>query len=120
MLFDKIKKHLPTPTKEGSYTFTGSKRRSMEERLTLPDAIEEDEDIGADEDVPEELYLRSEQYDNIFYHMDNDMVLERLRSETFEDPELVNIHTQARDFTIFPGFDRLLSLQMAKGLISYE
>jgi len=90
----------------------------MEERLVLPDATEEE--VDADEDVPEELYLRSERYDNIFYHMDNDLVLERLRNETFEDSELVNIHTQARDFTIFPGFDTLLSLQMAKGLISYE
>ncbi|MFC1712966.1 DEAD/DEAH box helicase [Candidatus Poribacteria bacterium] len=90
--------------------------------MTLPDTPEEqiDTDIDADEDVPEELYLRSEQYDNIFYHMDNDLVLERLRAGVFEDPALVNIHTQARDFTIFPGFDKLLSLQMAKGLISYE
>jgi SNF2 family DNA or RNA helicase len=73
-----------------------------------------------DEDVSEELYLASEQYDNIFYHRDNDLVLEQLREGVFEDPSLVNIHIQARNFTIFPGFDKLLSLQMARGLISYE
>ena len=73
-----------------------------------------------DEDTSEELYLASEQYDNIFYHRDNDLVLEQLREGVFEDPSLVNIHTQARNFTIFPGFDKLLSLQMARGLISYE
>ena len=89
--------------------------------MTLPDVPEEQIDtVDTDEDVPEELYLRSDRYDNIFYHIDNDLVLERLKGGIFEDPELVGIHTQARDFTIFPGFDKLLSLQMAKGLISYE
>ena len=73
-----------------------------------------------DENASEELYLKSEQYDNIFYHRDNDLVLEQLREGVFEDPSLVNIHIQARNFTIFPGFDKLLSLQMARGLISYE
>ena len=86
--------------------------------MALPDSPEEEMDI--DEDVSEELYLKSERHDNIFYHRDNDWVLERLKAGVFEDPALVNIHTQARDFTIFPGFDKLLSLQMAKGLISYE
>ena len=87
--------------------------------MTLPNVPEEQIDTD-EEDAPEELYQRSEQHDNIFYHIDNDLVLERLRAGVFEDPALVNIHTQARDFTIFPGFDKLLSLQMAKGLISYE
>ena len=86
--------------------------------MTLPDDLKEQ--IDTDEDVSEELYLKSERYDNIFYHRDNDLVLERLQAATFEDPSLVNIHAQARNFTIFPGFDKLLSLQMAKGLISYE
>ncbi len=85
----------------------------------MSDVLEEQID-NEDEDTPEELYLRSERYDNIFYHRDNDLVLEQLKHGDFEEPSLVNIHTQARDFTIFPGFDKLLSLQMAKGLISYE
>ncbi len=84
--------------------------------------LDDSEEHGetTDEDVSEELYLASEQYDNIFYHRDNDLVLGQLREGVFEDPSLVNIHTQARNFTIFPGFDKLLSLQMARGLISYE
>jgi len=86
----------------------------------MPDALEEQIIDDEEEDTPEELYLRSERYDNIFYHRDNDLVLEHLKHGDFEEPSLVNIHTQARDFTIFPGFDKLLSLQMAKGLISYE
>ena len=86
--------------------------------MTLPD--EQEEQMNTDEGASEELYLRSERYDNIFYHSDNDMVLSRLKDGIFEDPALMEIHTQARDFTIFPGFDKLLSLQMAKGLISYE
>lgn len=85
----------------------------------MSDALEEQIE-DEDEDTPEELYLKSERYDNIFYHRDNDLVLEHLKHGDFEEPSLVNIHTQARDFTIFPGFDKLLSLQMAKGLISYE
>jgi SNF2 family DNA or RNA helicase len=84
----------------------------------LPDDPEEQTDT--DEDASEELYLKSEQYENIFYHRDNDLVLERLRDGVFEEPSLVNIHAQARNFTVFPGFDKLLSLQMARGLISYE
>lgn len=74
----------------------------------------------SDEDIYEELYLKSERYNNVFYHIDNQLVLEHLQSGEFEDPSLVNIHIQARNFTIFPGFDKLLSLQMARGLISYE
>ena len=68
----------------------------------------------------EDFYLRSDRYDNIFYHKDSELVLEQMRKGIFEDPSLVGIHTQARNFTIYPGFDNLLSLQMAKGLISYE
>ena len=86
--------------------------------MTSQDDLEEQ--IDTDEDVSEELYLKSEQYGNIFYHRDNDLVLDHLRDADFEDPSLVNIHIQARNFTIFPGFDKLLSLQMARGLISYE
>jgi len=84
----------------------------------LDDSEEHRETI--DEDVSEELYLKSERYDYIFYHRDNDLVLEHLNDGTFEDPALVNMHIQARNFTIFPGFDKLLSLQMARGIISYE
>lgn len=85
-------------------------------KLEVPIYIDADED----EDASEELYLKSEQYDNIFYHSDNELVLDHLKADFFEDVSLANIHAQARNFTISPGFDKLLSLQMAKGLISYE
>ncbi|MEK7397932.1 MAG: SNF2-related protein [Candidatus Poribacteria bacterium] len=77
-------------------------------------------DIDTDDDSSKDQYLKSDRYNNIFYHKDNDIVLEYMRDGVFEDPALVNINTQAREFTIFPGFEKLLSLQMAKGLISYE
>ena len=82
--------------------------------------IDDWEDQIDDEDVLEELYLRSERYDNIFYHRNNEIVLERLKDRFFEDRSLVNIQTRARELTISHGFDKLLSLQMAKGLISYD
>ena len=78
------------------------------------------EQIDSDEDNSEESYLKSKIHNNVFYHKDNDLVLAHLQNGIFEDPGLVSIHTQAVNFTIFPGFDKLLSLQMAKGLISYE
>jgi len=78
------------------------------------------EQIDADEDTLDEPYLKSEGHNNIFYNKDNNLVLEYMRDGVFEDPALVSINTQARDFTILPGFDKLLSLQMTKGLISYE
>ena len=82
--------------------------------------ISDIEQMDAHEDTLDEPYLKSERHNNIFYHKDNNLVLEYMRDGVFEDPSLVSINTQARDFTILPGFDKLLSLQMTKGLISYE
>jgi len=87
-------------------------------KTDMPNDIEEQ--IDTDEDISEEPYVKSEHYNSIFYNKDNDLVLKRLQDSVFEDPAFVSINTQARDFTILPGFDKLLSLQMAKGLISYE
>jgi SNF2 family DNA or RNA helicase len=78
------------------------------------------EQIDADDDTSDEQYSKSDRHNSIFYNKNNNIVLEYMRDGIFEDPALVSINTQARDFTISPGFDKLLSLQMAKGLISYE
>ncbi|MBM3212791.1 DEAD/DEAH box helicase, partial [Candidatus Poribacteria bacterium] len=86
----------------------------------MEDIEDQTEDIEDNEEISKEFFEKSEHYDNIFYHIDNGLVLESIKDGNFEPPALVNIHSQSRDFTIFPGFDRLLSLQMARGLISYD
>jgi hypothetical protein len=53
------------------------------------------EQIDTDDDSSKDQYLKSDRYNNIFYHKDNDIVLEYMRDGVFEDPALVNINTQA-------------------------
>jgi len=73
-----------------------------------------------DEETPDELFQQSSSHPQIFYHRDNQLVLEQLQKEQFEKPTLVSLHTEAEKFTVVRGFDKLLSMQMARGLISYQ
>ena len=73
-----------------------------------------------DEDTPDELFQQSSSHPQIFYHKRNQLVLDHLQKEQFEKPTLVSLHTEAEKFTVVRGFDKLLSMQMARGLISYQ
>jgi SNF2 family DNA or RNA helicase len=70
--------------------------------------------------TPDELFQQSPSHPQIFYHKHNQLVLDQLQQEQFEKPALVSLHTEAEKFTIVRGFDKLLSMQMARGLISYQ
>ena len=73
-----------------------------------------------DEEVPDNLIQQSSSHPQIFYHKDNQLVLDQIQEEQFEQPTLVSLHTEAEKFTVVRGFDKLLSMQMARGLISYQ
>jgi len=72
------------------------------------------------EERPDELFQQSSSNPQIFYHKRNQLVLESLSEGQFEDPTSVSLNTEAEKFTVVRGFDKLLSMQMARGLISYE
>ena len=72
------------------------------------------------EESTDELFRQSSSNPQVFYHKRNELVLERLDAEQFEIPTLVSLNTEAEKFTVVRGFDKLLSMQMARGLISYQ
>ena len=72
------------------------------------------------EENPDELFQQSSSHPQVFYHKRNQLVLDQLQQEQFEEPTLVSLHAEAERFTVVRGFDKLLSMQMARGLISYQ
>lgn len=79
-----------------------------------------DEMYEEDEETPDDLFQQSSSHPQIFYHKRNQLVLDQLQQEKFEKPAMVSLHTEAEKFTVVRGFDKLLSMQMARGLISYQ
>ncbi len=79
-----------------------------------------DETQEENEEIPDELFQQSASHPQVFYHKRNQLVLERLHAGQFEQPALISLHTEAEQFTVVRGFDHLLSMQMAQGLISYQ